>query len=372
MKRILNSSLALACLFLSTKTFSQNTSGGIMSNPSACDQIIENFATNPNTRGFSMSGFAWSGDHTSAESLRIGAVTSSTDYIVTTPGYSLTTTGSVRLGFSLSSPTPGSNDYFVSGNHFVVKVEVLNTSETTVFATLENLVISNQGTFCIQMFDTDLVSGMGIKYRIFFTSSAGVNGTRIVNFDNFSISSNQQIVLPVTFMSFTANRVTNGNLLTWNVSGESNVNRYEVERSSNGKSYNVIGRVTATLSPTYTFTDGAPLTGANYYRIRSIDNDGKFKLSPVVQIRSSTKGSTTLLRAYPSPATTTLSVEHDSYVSGTGLQLIGIDGRVVNTIVPTKDAQRTQVNISNLRPGMYFIQYENRMGEVESLKFIKQ
>jgi hypothetical protein len=131
-------------------------------------------------------------------------------------------------------------------------------------------------------------------------------------------------------------------------------------------------RVTATQLPTYTYVDGAPLTGSNYYRIRAVDNDGKVKLSPVVQVRSSTKGSTTVLRAYPSPATTTLSVEHDSYVSGTGLQIIGIDGRVVNTVLPTKDAQRTQVNISKLAPGMYFIQFENKMGEVESLKFIKQ
>jgi hypothetical protein len=290
---------------------------------------------------------------------------------VTTPSYALSTTGSVRLGFSLSTLT-GSNNYFVGSNNFTVKVEVISTSGSIVYATLDNLTISNQGTFCIQMFDTDLVSGTNIRYRIYFTSSAGISGTRVINFDNFSIASNQQIILPVTFMSFTASRVTNGNLLTWNVSGESNVNRYEVERSSNGKTYAFLEKVPASQLPTYTYVDGAPLTGSNYYRIRAVDNDGKVKLSPVVQVRSSTKGSTTVLRAYPSPATTTLSVEHDSYVSGTGLQIIGIDGRVVNTVLPTKDAQRTQVNISKLAPGMYFIQYENKMGEVESLKFIKQ
>jgi hypothetical protein len=369
MKRTLTSLMAIACLFASSKAFSQNPTTGNFTGGSACDLVVENFSTDPSTRGFTSSGLPWSGTQTSAQNLRQMNVTSNTDYIVTTPAYYINSGGTIRIGFTLSTPA-GSNNYFANGNTFSLETQVLSSNGSTLLASY-TASITAAGTYCIQLVDQDITAGTVARYRMIFTSSSSIGTSKVIEFDNFSTASNQQITLPVTFLSFTSAKSGTSNVLTWNISGELNVNRYEVERSGNGKTYSLIGSVSATLLSTYKYTDAAPLGAANYYRIKAVDNDGRFKYSPTVLIKSSTK-TTTKLAAYPTVTTNTLTVEHDQYISGSGLQISSLDGRVVKRVIPGKDVQQTQVNVSSLTSGMYFIRYENSIGEVETMKFIKQ
>lgn len=370
MKRILSSLVALSCLFLSSKAFSQNPTTGNFTGGSACDLVVEDFATDPTARGFAYSGFAYSGTQTSGQNLSIAAANPNTDYIITSAPYYLSSGGTVRVGFTIATSTGSSNNYFVNSNNFSLITQVLSSDEQTVLASYTNTV-SAANTYCVQVVDADLTAGSLVKYRFIFTSSAGVSGTRIITLDNFTSSSNQQSPLPVTFMSFTAAKTALTNALTWKIAGELNVARYDVERSGNGKTYSVIGSVPAILLTSYSFTDALPLTGSNYYRIKAVDKDAKYKYSPVVQIKSSTK-TTTLLRTYPTLATGTITIEHDAYSSGTGLQITSVDGRLVKTILPAQGTQQTQVSVSGFSKGLYIVRYQNSLGETESAKFIKE
>jgi hypothetical protein len=78
--------------------------------------------------------------------------------------------------------------------------------------------------------------------------------------------------LPVTLISFTATKVsgeTEGStaLLDWQTSSETNSDRFDIERSQDGKKWMNIGNVTASgdkkSSSLYSFPDKNPMDGEN-------------------------------------------------------------------------------------------------------------
>jgi len=216
---------------------------------------------------------------------------------------------------------------------------------------------------------------MMVKYRFMFVTSSGVSGTRPIIFDDLAVSSLQQAVLPVTFMSITGTKITAGNKIAWTVGTESNVHHYEIEKSGNGKTYAVIGSVPATGVSAYSFTDGNPGTATAYYRVKSKDNDGYTKISPVVAIKATTtKGGRgkIALGAYPTPTKDELFISHDEADMSCALTIVSVDGRMVKSFVPVKGSMQTTINMSAMQPGLYFVRYQAADGEIETIKVVKQ
>lgn len=77
--------------------------------------------------------------------------------------------------------------------------------------------------------------------------------------------------LPLTLTSFTAREENQKVKLLWEVEKELDIEKYEVERSTDGSRFTSIGFVAATNSQgahQYRFTDEQPATGPNYYRLK--------------------------------------------------------------------------------------------------------
>lgn len=95
-------------------------------------------------------------------------------------------------------------------------------------------------------------------------------------------------LLPVTLSHFTAQQLDGKIVLTWGTAQEENSDHFGIERSSSGSVFNNIGNVTASGNSstvnTYSFTDIAPLTGTNSYRLKQYDRDGVFQYSKVVSV----------------------------------------------------------------------------------------
>ncbi len=109
--------------------------------------------------------------------------------------------------------------------------------------------------------------------------------------------------LPVTFGAFRAYQKNNDIELAWQILTEINTDKYEVEKSSNGRTFVKIGEVTATGATgviNYTFLDINPNAGDNFYRLKPIDIDGHFKYSAIVRVNLSND---TQLMFYPNPVT---------------------------------------------------------------------
>lgn len=93
--------------------------------------------------------------------------------------------------------------------------------------------------------------------------------------------------LPVSFVSLNAYKYNSSVTVEWKTENESNIEKYEVERSIDGIHFSLIGFTVALngLKNTYDYLDNDPVAGNSYYRIKSIEKDGKSAYSRIVMVR---------------------------------------------------------------------------------------
>ncbi|HVY75867.1 MAG TPA: T9SS type A sorting domain-containing protein [Puia sp.] len=125
---------------------------------------------------------------------------------------------------------------------------------------------------------------VGVTFRLYGYNAAVSSGgglNRFV-FDNISISGSSGL-LPVVFESFKTAAVASQALLSWTVEGVSQGSKMQVERSGDGKVFDLIGQVSVNNnSDNYQYTDyPANASGVYFYRIALISADGQLSYSPV-------------------------------------------------------------------------------------------
>jgi hypothetical protein len=360
-------------LILSAVAFtasSQNpTTGCTVLNQGVCDQVLEDFDTDPSAL-FDTYGFTWSGVGT--ENLRATGVQPSSSYNITTPfpGYYLYTNGTIRTGFTLGTgPAGSSNDYFSGGNTVHLTLQVFSPDMLTLLAQCD-YNLSAPGAYCFGIADADLVAGTKVRYRYTFTTTqqtSTTGGGPTLTLDDITIFGLQQAPLPVKFSSFTGRRLNGGVNLTWNVDAELNVNTYSVERSADGNRFTEIGSVIAGGMGTYSFQDQAPLA-TGYYRIKSVDVDGKYGYSTVIRIGGGQ--SNVVIKAFFNNPTS-LTIQHDLSNDGGRIFVSTADGRIVKDVTIASGTQQTQIDVSSVQSGMLIVRYVAANGNSESIKVMK-
>lgn len=111
----------------------------------------------------------------------------------------------------------------------------------------------------------------------------------VTGFSGFIVQTNVTI-LPVRIESFTGRKQGAVNVLDWkaNCTGAAAV-EFEIQRSTNGRTFEKAGTVNTsqiTCSQPATFTDAAPATGNNFYRIKVIENGSTARYTEIVLLRS--------------------------------------------------------------------------------------
>jgi hypothetical protein len=224
------------------------------------------------------------------------------------------------------------------------------------------------GTVCLHLVDADLIPGQALRYEfVFYVPSIGTP----VTFDNFALSTAGASPLPVTFMGIVATREKNTVNLKWDVASEDNVKEYQVERSEDGSNFNSAGSVRAAQKPVYTYADLYASGGTVYYRLKSVDLDGKSKFSPIIKLVQNNSYSSTM-RVFPTPARSQITIQHKKLSSNARLAVCTMDGRVLKYITPSASASNTVVDISSLSTGVYMIRLDEGNGKVETTRFVKQ
>lgn len=217
----------------------------------------------------------------------------------------------------------------------------------------------------------------GIIYRI--TNVAGGN-TAAINFSTVTGSTtagdgarcaNSSInpPLPVTLTEWRGQWADGqGAILSWTTTDERDNDHFQIQRSSDARSFETIGRVkgagTITTAQNYQFVDSEAPAEVNYYRLRQVDKDGTFADSKIIALRRGVE--TFRLSITPNPASDQLEVK----VQGTaimGLRLRDVQGRLL------RDAGvKSQMEVSQLAPGLYVIEVITESGQVLRERFIKQ
>lgn len=116
--------------------------------------------------------------------------------------------------------------------------------------------------------------------------------------------------LPVSLWQFTLARKAASVDLLWATASEKNASRFEVQRSTDAETWQVLGvqaaRGESQSLVHYRLTDEHPLRGLNYYRLKMIDQDGTYTYSKVLSAGMERGGAI----LYPNPVAETLFLKN--------------------------------------------------------------
>ena len=184
-------------------------------------------------------------------------------------------------------------------------------------------------------------------------------------------------VLPIELKAIKAHNEGNQNLITWTTASESNNDVQMVERSIDGKSgWEMVGKVAGTNKSqevTYEVIDENPLN-ISYYRLHSIDFDGREQFSKIVSVRRDGIKGGRINAIYPNPATHQLTADLQSDTDGDAVITISdITGKVMTTskIYLKEGINNHQSDLTSLPSGMYILKVEGA-GINEFKKFVKE
>jgi hypothetical protein len=332
-----------------------------------CAATVYTFNTGTSIQGFTTSN--------------IGTGTFAPLVVVTNELRSAATASSTNT-FSIISPTLSTinlsdpiNFIFTFGNGSQATVTSAKYAIRYVDATntvLQTTPVTYAGNSCISVPKPTGMVGNNYQIAAVFTVTAGTGSisNSYIALDNFGTNGIlASVVLPVKFSALDAELQSTSVSLKWGVATEDNVTRYEIQKSIDGHEYSNIGFVNATGQTSYSFVDSRPSTTA-YYRIKSVDVNGRYTYSSIAMVKEGK--STIVLKAFPSPFTKNVSVQHGTAGAGSLITVSSEDGRLIKSIVPIVGTQKTEIDLSTANAGLYLIRFNNGSGGTETLKILKQ
>ncbi|MBV6512341.1 MAG: hypothetical protein FMNOHCHN_01838 [Ignavibacteriaceae bacterium] len=146
------------------------------------------------------------------------------------------------------------------------------------------------------------------------------------------------VPLPVELASFSANVNENNVILTWTTVTELNSKSFVVERMISGGSWTAAGEIAAagysTEIRTYSFTDRNVAAGSYSYRLKTVDFDGSYEYSPVVEVSLGVPSEFAVSQNYPNPFNPATTVDFqlpaDARVT---LELYSVTGEKVASLL---------------------------------------
>jgi hypothetical protein len=178
-------------------------------------------------------------------------------------------------------------------------------------------------------------------------------------------------LLPVTIENFYSQKKENSIELTWQVSNETDFKQYEIERGTDGRNFEKIGKVDADGRTIYNFIDGAlPKSSFIFYRLKLIDKDGRFTYSRILLIRTDR---TLDIQLYPNPSAGAVVIQFDSPLSSdASIQVIDISGRVVLQTKAASGTNKIMLNGGSLAAGRYTVRIVTKQAVLHSALLIQR
>lgn len=198
-------------------------------------------------------------------------------------------------------------------------------------------------------------------------------------------SQDANTILPLRLVSFSGFRQPSAIALQWQSQNENNSDRFEVERSFDGRNFVAIAKVAArntagAAQNTYRLNDAdAAALGASapvFYRLKIFDKDGSFSYSKLVAVAPLGASSQLTVLPNPAQANSKISFETGNRANVT-VQVLNSTGQRIATIfngqkdrgVHTLNLQSAQFNPAGLANGLYYVQLINN-GKIETAKLI--
>lgn len=172
---------------------------------------------------------------------------------------------------------------------------------------------------------------------------------------------------PVDLVFFEAKSNTTTIDLNWQTASEEDNEGFEIERSADGKSWEIIdfvlGEGTSVQTNNYQYTDDKPLLGLNYYRLKQVDFDGDFEYSSTKVVKFKSEEANTSI--YPNLVKDQLHI-----TNGEGIATIyNSIGQLVETFAITNE--QASVELTHLKTGQYVLHIQRENGNFHVERFVK-
>jgi len=215
--------------------------------------------------------------------------TQSTVYINGVPtgtipgGFGSATGQPLTLGIAKNTSGPDTQP-FAGG---IDEVRIWNTqqSASAILNNMDSTLLGNEPGLVGQFSFNDGNAGAdNTGMTAAFDNTANMNDGVLTNLAMTGTASNlvshplTGVPLPILLTDFTASRQDYTALLQWQTAQEENTREFLVQRSPDGTTFSTIGTVAAagnsSIILNYSFVDGSPVAGNNYYRLEEVDLDG--------------------------------------------------------------------------------------------------
>ncbi len=201
--------------------------------------------------------------------------------------------------------------------------------------------------------DTPIGSGTGVTSGVGTCSANGVSA-----WSPWVISS-ALAPLPVELLDIQVIQEKDKVKLDWTTLTEINNDRFEIERSSNGQTWEKIGTIkgagNSEVQRSYSLVDEDPLKGVSYYRLRQVDHNGEDEYFDPVAVNFEQGGTANV---YPNPVQDQLYVNLSDIDAGE-VQMTIVDPTGKKVLHVNEMAHEGQnlllLNTSDLAPGMYLV-----------------
>lgn len=160
--------------------------------------------------------------------------------------------------------------------------------------------------------------------------------------------------LPLEFIFFDYSIEQSGAIkLLWITAEEINTDYFEVERSTDGRIFLAIGTVKSSgkKSGHYSYEDLLPAKELSYYRIKQLDQDGRFTYSSVIVVNNRKKE----VRVYPNPAVDKLMIENYSGQKYT-IRIMNNMGEEVFMVA--YETSVNEIDVSRFNKGVYLLEIQ--------------
>jgi len=169
---------------------------------------------------------------------------------------------------------------------------------------------------------------------------------------------NESIALSLKFVSFDARAASMHTAnLKWTTASEINNSHFEIERSYDGGTFEMIGQVAGKGNShhqmEYNYIDNGihPSNKIAFYRLKQVDFNGTSEYSTIQFVRFDELGSGIYFSAYPNPASIELNIKIESNLLGSQFRIINTLGQEVRQGELSKLI--STIDVSKLPKGSY-------------------
>jgi len=271
-----------------------------------------------------------------------------------------------------------------AGNRYSIQTRTAVTSADTVSL---HIVSNNNGSYKLYFGELQIGSNNAILIDKFLNQQQAITEGDSYSFtttndpaskgNRFDVVFRSSATLPTNFTAIYA-KAKEGNKaadVLWTVASDKQVVQYQVERSTDGRSYKAVGSVASQQSNqtvSYSYTDNQAISTVVYYRVKAMAADGSYKYSAVAKLNG--KASSIELSLYPNPVQSQLQVQLSQPVKGQlTARIVDSKGQVVyqQSSINVAGSNLLQLSVAHLPQGTYQLTLTNGSDFTATGSFVK-